>query len=157
MTMLGRRAVIKRIAATAILAPTVITKAVADEKTLVVYNFDGVLGKHIKETWIDPFAADNGVKIDVLTMQGSSPPMAKVKAQIDRKHRTSRAPRPSKRRYRTRTQHRLNLRSSSWRSSDMVAAAGTCPTTAKNNVVAGRKVSGPTTPTVRFRWLAQAP
>jgi putative spermidine/putrescine transport system substrate-binding protein len=49
----------------------------------VVYNFDGLLGKYIKEAWIDPFAPDNNVQVEIQTMQGSSPPMAKIKAQID--------------------------------------------------------------------------
>jgi putative spermidine/putrescine transport system substrate-binding protein len=55
----------------------------ADEKTLVVNNFDGILGTFIKGAWIDPFAADNNIRIETLTIQGSSPPMAKIKMQVD--------------------------------------------------------------------------
>jgi putative spermidine/putrescine transport system substrate-binding protein len=65
-------------------APYVFTRrAAADDKTLVVYNFDGFLGKAVKEQWIDPFATKHGVKVDTITMQGSSPPMAKIKAQVE--------------------------------------------------------------------------
>lgn len=83
LNRISRRTALQSLGAIAIAAPAVITRAAADDKLLVVYNFDGVLGKYIKDTWIDPFAADNNVRIETLTMQGSSPPMAKVKAQID--------------------------------------------------------------------------
>lgn len=79
----SRRKVLKGLGTSVMVAPYVITRALADDKTLVVYNFDGILGKYIKEAWIDPFAADNKVRVETLTMQGSSPPMAKIKAQID--------------------------------------------------------------------------
>ncbi|HEV8308616.1 MAG TPA: ABC transporter substrate-binding protein [Methylomirabilota bacterium] len=55
----------------------------AESKSLVIYNFDGFLGRVFKEQVIDPFAQQFGVKVDTITMQGSSPPMAKVKALID--------------------------------------------------------------------------
>ncbi|HYB55672.1 MAG TPA: ABC transporter substrate-binding protein [Alphaproteobacteria bacterium] len=55
----------------------------AEDKRLVVYNFDGVLGQAVKDLWIAPFAKKNGVTIDTITMTGSSPPMAKIKAEID--------------------------------------------------------------------------
>lgn len=70
-------------AAGALAAPSVITRSLAAGETLVVYNFDGLLGKVIKDHWIDPFSQTTGVKVEVLTMQGSSPPMAKIKAQVD--------------------------------------------------------------------------
>jgi len=83
---MSRRSVLNTLgvaAAGALAAPAVITRSLAAGETLVVYNFDGLLGKVIKEHWIDPFSQKNGVKVEVLTMQGSSPPMAKIKAQID--------------------------------------------------------------------------
>ena len=80
---LSRRTTLKGLGAASLAAPAIVTRALADDKTLVVYNFDGTLGKYVKENWIDPFAADNKVRVEILTMQGSSPPMAKVKAQID--------------------------------------------------------------------------
>ena len=79
----SRRTALRGTVAAVIMAPAIVTHARADDKVLVVYNFDGVLGKYIKESWIDPFAADNNVRVEILTMQGSSPPMAKIKAQID--------------------------------------------------------------------------
>jgi putative spermidine/putrescine transport system substrate-binding protein len=82
---LTRRVVLKALAgsaATGLAMPAIVNRAYANE-TLVVYNFDGIIGKFIKENWIDPFAKSEGVRIDVLTMQGSSPPMAKIKAQVD--------------------------------------------------------------------------
>jgi putative spermidine/putrescine transport system substrate-binding protein len=79
----SRRTALRGLGAAAIAAPAIVTRARADDQTLVVYNFDGTLGKYVKEAWIDPFAADNNVRVETLTMQGSSPPMAKIKAQID--------------------------------------------------------------------------
>lgn len=82
---LSRRIVLKGLAgsaATGLAIPAIVNRAFANE-TLVVYNFDGVIGKFVKENWIDPFAKAEGVRIDVLTMQGSSPPMAKIKAQVE--------------------------------------------------------------------------
>lgn len=83
---LSRRTALKglgALAAAPLAAPVVITRSLAAGETLVVYNFDGLLGKVIKDHWIDPFTQKTGVKVEVLTMQGSSPPMAKIKAQVD--------------------------------------------------------------------------
>lgn len=63
--------------------PAIISRAYAANDTLVVYNFDGLIGKFVKEYWIEPFEKSEGVRIETLTMQGSSPPMAKIKAQIE--------------------------------------------------------------------------
>jgi len=65
-------------------APTVFSRAArADPKRLVVYNFDGVLGKFYEDNWIRPFAQSLDVKVDTITMVGSAPPLDKLKAQID--------------------------------------------------------------------------
>ena len=82
----SRRTLVKGLGAAlagALAVPNVLRQAGAQDKTLVVYNFDGILGKFIKEAWIDPFAQKHGVRIETLTMQGSSPPMSKIKAQIE--------------------------------------------------------------------------
>jgi len=78
-----RRTVLKGFGAAGIAAPFLLTRAATQDNSLVVYNFDGVLGKFIKEAWIDPFGQEHGVRVETLTMQGSSPPMAKIKAQVD--------------------------------------------------------------------------
>ena len=79
-----RRVLVSASAATAALALPFIKRAgAAEDKRLVVYNFDGVLGQAVKDLWIAPFAKKNGVTIDTITMTGSSPPMAKIKAEID--------------------------------------------------------------------------
>src|SRR5262245_59098424 len=57
--------------------------AAQEEKRLVIYNFDGNLGKFYRDYWIDPFASANGIQIDTITMTGSAPPMAKIKALVD--------------------------------------------------------------------------
>lgn len=60
-----------------------VKRAAAQTKRLVIYNFDGSLGKFYKEFWMDPFAEEHGLEIETITMQGSAPPMAKIKAQVD--------------------------------------------------------------------------
>jgi putative spermidine/putrescine transport system substrate-binding protein len=83
---ISRRTMVKRLSAAlagTFAAPALLTRVAAQSKTLVVYNFDGILGKFVKESWIDPFAQKHGVRVETLTMQGSSPPMAKIKAQVD--------------------------------------------------------------------------
>jgi len=54
-----------------------------EEKRLVVYNFDGLLGDIIKQEWIAPFEKEFGVKVDAIVAPGSSPPISKLKQQID--------------------------------------------------------------------------
>ena len=63
----SRRTVVKGLGATlgaTVAAPNLLTRASAQSNTLVVYNFDGVLGKFIKEAWIDPFTQKHGVRIE---------------------------------------------------------------------------------------------
>jgi putative spermidine/putrescine transport system substrate-binding protein len=57
--------------------------AKADPKRLVIYNFDGELGKFYTENWFRPFEQANDVKIAEITMVGSAPPLDKLTAQIN--------------------------------------------------------------------------
>lgn len=57
--------------------------AQTEEKRLVVYNFDGLLGDLVKQEWIAPFEKEFGVKVDPIVTPGSSPPMSKLKQQVD--------------------------------------------------------------------------
>jgi putative spermidine/putrescine transport system substrate-binding protein len=70
--------------ATSVASPAVFSaQAWAQNKTFVVYSFDGVLGKTFKELIIPPFEAKHGVRIETITMPGSVPPMQKIKAMVD--------------------------------------------------------------------------
>ncbi len=81
-----RREFLKRSAQVGVAAAaglSALEAAAQEEKRLVVYNFDGLLGDIIKQEWIAPFEKETGVKVDTIVTPGSSPPMSKLKQQID--------------------------------------------------------------------------
>ena len=81
---ISRRRFLTGAGATGLATFSVIRRAAAQEdKRLVIYNFDGNLGKFYRDHWIDPFATATGIQIDTITMTGSAPPMAKIKALVD--------------------------------------------------------------------------
>lgn len=71
-------------AATAIAAPYFFVKASAqtDPKRLVIYTWDGALGRFYDENWIKPFMQQYDVKIETIPMVGASVQLDRVRAQI---------------------------------------------------------------------------
>ncbi|MGE3926065.1 MAG: ABC transporter substrate-binding protein [Lautropia sp.] len=81
---LSRRTVLGAGLAAGLSAPAFYMRSArADPKRLVIYKFDGELGKFYTENWIRPFSQANDVKVDEITMVGSAPPLDKLAAQIN--------------------------------------------------------------------------
>lgn len=82
--LVTRRSTLRALAATGLAGPYVFTRSAAaqDPKQLSVYNLDGALGKFFEENWIKPFAQENDVKVNIITIVGSSAPLDKLAAQI---------------------------------------------------------------------------
>jgi putative spermidine/putrescine transport system substrate-binding protein len=61
-------------------------RAMADPKRIVVYNYDGVVGKFYEDYWINPFRQKFDVKVDTILAPGSVVPFDKLTAQIQAGH-----------------------------------------------------------------------
>jgi putative spermidine/putrescine transport system substrate-binding protein len=80
----GRRR-LTQAAAAAVTMPYFFVKAHAqtDPKRLVIYTWDGALGRFYDEQWIGPFMKEFDVKVDTIPLVGSSVQLDRVRAQIN--------------------------------------------------------------------------
>jgi putative spermidine/putrescine transport system substrate-binding protein len=65
--------------------PSFFVKAHAqtDPKRLVIYTWDGQLGRFYEENWIKPFMQEFDVRVDTIPMVGASVQLDRVRAQIN--------------------------------------------------------------------------
>lgn len=79
----SRRSFLKLAASTAVAPAVIPATSWAQRKTLVFYNFDGVIGRAFTEQVIPRFEQKFGARVETITMQGSVPPMPKIKAMVE--------------------------------------------------------------------------
>ena len=80
---INRRTLLGGLAAGGLATPYFFTRAKAqDNKRIVVYNYDGALGKFAEEYYIKPFEEKYDVKVDAITVVGAASPIDRLAAQI---------------------------------------------------------------------------